>query len=498
MHNIIRRCFGKVINGFRGLRGTMDLRKWLSKVEEMGQLQVVEGADPELEIGVLTELNAKRKGPALLFDRIKGHRKGYRLLTGALLNCNRMSLTLGVQGANTDRDLVEFLEEKTQEWETKAKDYSPQYVKRGPVMENTEVGEKVDITKFPAPRWNELDGGKYLGTGCAVITQDPDSKVINVGTYRIMIHDGKTLGLFIQPAHHGKIIMNKYHSKGKPCPVAVSFGHDPIMMVVGGSAIPYGVSEYNYAGAIRRKPVRVVKGPVTGLPIPADSELAIEGYCHPDEKKIEGPFGEYTGYYAGGEKEEPVLRVKAAYYRTEPILLGAISCKPPHDYSYLYCVMKSALVKDSLMKAGIPDVKGVWFHEASGANFFVAVSVKQRYLGHVRQAGHIAAQCQTAGGSLGRYVVVVDDDIDPMNLGEVIWAMGTRTDPERSIDIIKRAYSNRLDPVVPKGAKTFTTSRAVIDACKPFEWINDFPEVVSARKELKEQTLKKWSHLFQR
>jgi len=143
-----------------------------------------------------------------------------------------------------------------------------------------------------------------------------------------------------------------------------------------------------------------------------------------------------------------------------------------------------------------PDVKAVWYHEAAGVNFFVVVSIHQRFRGHARQVGFMAAQCQAAGNHLGRYVVVVDDDIDPTDLNEVIWAIGTRSNPEKDIDIMRNSYSSPLDPIYPDQGKIFFGSRAIIDACKPYDWIRDFPKVVQSSPVEKQQVIDKWPEIF--
>ena len=473
-----------------------DLRSWLSEIDGMGKLKVVDGADPHLELGILAEVNCKRRGPVMLFDNIKGHAKGFRIITGAILDAQRLGLTLGYSDIRTDQELVSRLEGKVIEWERRSSEFPAKEVSEGPLLENRSYGNDVNLLKFPIPKWHEHDGGRYLGTGCIVITQDPDTGVVNLGTYRLMVHDEKTLALHISSAHHGALNVKKYHARGEAAPIAVSFGHHPLFLVLGGMSIPYSMSEYGFVGAIAGKPVPVVPGEITGLPLPADSEFTIEGLCPPDEMREEGPYGEYTGYYASGTGKEPVIHVKALYHRNDPIILGAMPARPPHDYSYFMSAMKSANVKDALKKDGIPDVKGIWYHEVSGINFFTVVSIKQRYPGHARQAGFMACQCRAGGTSMGRYVVVVDDDIDPSDLDQVIWAISTRSNPEKDIDIIRNTYTGPLDPIYPKREKISFGSRAVIDACRPFDWINEFPRVVQSSDEEREKVLKKWKGLF--
>ncbi|MBI2304856.1 MAG: UbiD family decarboxylase [Chloroflexi bacterium] len=480
----------------RGGRDYQDLREWLALVAEIGMLRAVRGADWNLEIGTLAELNAKReRAPSLLFDEIKDYPPGYRVTTGALLNAATLGLALRLPTEYSDRELVEALREKIPEWEAKAEEYPPQFVERGTVTENMDVGKAVDLLKFPAPFWHELDGGRYIGTGCAVITRDPDTGLVNLGTYRIMLHDKTCVGFYASPGKHGNIHRAKYHARGEPCPVAISLGHDPLLLAVGAVEIPLGVCEYNYAGAIRGKPMRVIKSDVTGLPIPADAEVVIEGWCPPSEERLEGPFGEWTGYYAGGREPAPIINVAAVRYRDSPIILGCPPNRPPNDHSYLTCVFRSALLHEALVKAGVPDVRGVWRCEAGGSRLWVVVSIKQRYAGHARQAGFVAAQCQQ-GAYLGRYIIVVDEDIDPFNMNDVIWALSTRSDPEKDIDFVRRAWSSRLDPMIPKPAAGYFNSRAVIDACRPFEWMRDFPKVSEASPEVAQRVREKWREVL--
>ncbi|MGH7817940.1 MAG: UbiD family decarboxylase [Candidatus Binatia bacterium] len=417
-------------------------------------------------------------------------------MTGSIANTKRLSVTLGYRDIANDQELVARLEGKMNEFERKAADFSAEEVAHGSVLENRYKGEDINLLELPAPKWHEYDGGRYIGTGCIVITKDPDSGRVNFGSYRLMLQDKKTVTLHMSPAHHGAINIKKYHERGEAAPVAVSLGHHPLYLVVAGMGIPYGISEYNYLGAIMGKAPAVIRGELTSLPLPASSEIAFEGYCPPGQLRDEGPFGEYTGYYASGRGKEPIIDIKTIYHRDNPINLGASPGRPPHDYSYMLSLMKSVSVKESLVKDGIPDVRGVWYHESAGVNFFVVVSIRQRYPGHARQAAYVTAQCQAAGNHLGRYVVVVDEDIDPSNLEEVIWAIGTRSNPEKDFDIIRNTYSSPLDPIYPDQGKIFFGSRAVIDACKPYDWIAEFPKVVESSPEEKHRVIDKWPELF--
>jgi 4-hydroxy-3-polyprenylbenzoate decarboxylase len=231
-------------------------------------------------------------------------------------------------------------------------------------------------------------------------------------------------------------------------------------------------------------------GEVTRLPFPAHAEIAIEGFMHPGETKPEGPFGEWLGYYGNRTEDTPVVRVEKVYYRNDPILCCARPGRPPTDYSLAKCVYLAATIWDHVEKAGLPNVKGVWCSEPGIGRFFNVIAIKQAYPGHARQALFLASQV-LGGAYIGRFVVVVDDDIDPTNIFDVIWAMATRCDPEKSIEIIRRCWTGALDVVIPRESKGHS-SRALIDACKPYERRGEFPPIAESSEELKAQVREKW------
>ncbi len=477
-----------------------DLRAWIEKARAIGQLHDVQGADLRFELGAITDLNAKQRGPALLFGGFAGFPTGSRVLTGSMLNARTLGLTLGIDEELPTIALTNRMAETLRDVERRAAEYPMEYVGDGPVLENRATGDAVDLRSFPTPTWHELDGGAFLGTGCLQIHRDPESGWVNVGTYRVQTQGPNTAGNFIARGHHGGIIRGKYWDRGERCPVVIVFGSHPLFMVLGGLEVPAGVDELSWIGAIAGQRVPVIRGPVTGLPIPADAEIAVEGFVAKGDLQDEGPFGEFTGYYAGGRKPESVIRVEALYYRNDPIVLGAPPSRPVHDYSFSASVLRSALVKESLRKAGVPGVQGVWIAEAGGSRLWLVTSIRQQYAGHAAQAANLAVQCQ-AGGMMNRYSIVVDEDIDPSNHEDVIWALSTRSDPATDIDVIRQCWSNPLDPMIPsasKAAHRMWNSRAIINACRPWDRLQagDFPPVAEASPALLAATRKKWANLF--
>lgn len=469
-----------------------DLREFLERAERAGELLRISGADWNLEVGTLAEIVNGAKlsdAPALLFENIPGYPLGHRLLSGGTNSSKRLALTLGFPVPAGPMDVVRAYRDRMQ----KHQPIPPRLVETGPILENIDRDDDVDIFKFPIPLLHELDGGRYIGTDDLVIMRDPEQGWINIGTYRAMAQSKNRVGLWMSPGKHGRQIREKYFKQGQPCPVLISCGHDPMLFLAGGNELRFGLSEYDYSGGHRGLPFDVVPSELHGLPMPAHSEIVLEGEMLPDETMPEGPFGEFTGYYAGGKSNQPVVRIRRVYYRNNPILTMATPLVPPSDFSFSKCVMKAGMIWNEVERAGLGGVEGVWCHEAGGARMFNIIAIKQAYPGHSKQAAMLAANCQS-GAYLGRFVVVVDDDIDPTDLFQVVWAMSTRCDPVEDIDFIRKTWSGPLDPRIPRG--TSTNSRAVIDACRPFEMIKDFPPVARATPEQRQKVAAKFADIL--
>ena len=472
-----------------------DLRTFLAAVEEGGEVKHVAGARWDRELGAVTEVLYREKvdkSPLLLFDEVPGYGKGMRCLYGMLGSPLRLALGLGIDPAQSGdrRTMLDTYRSRIKRQEP----IPPRIVDDGPVMENIDCDGDVDLLKFPVPIHHEHDGGRYIGTACGVVTRDPDSGRVNIGTYRVQVNGPDVATSYISNGKQGRIQRDKYLKAGKPCPMAIIVGIDPATYIAARYTLSDQVPELDWAGGLVGRPIDCIEGELTGLPFPANSEIVLEGEVLPDETAMEGPFGEWTGYYAGEAREEPVIRIKRVYYRSNPILTCAASQKPPHSHLFERCFIRSAGLLDSLEGAGIPDVTGVWVHQAGAGRTFVVVAIKQRYFGHANQVGLVASQVNPTG-YVGRYVVVVDDDIDPTDIHDVIWAMGTRTDPKTDFTILERNWSSRLDTMVTD--EKLYNSRVVIDACIPYERLETFPRVAQTSPELAAEVRARFPDVFE-
>ncbi len=463
-----------------------DLRGFIDAARQVGELKEFHRAHWDLEIGCLSELMAERAGPMLLFDEIPGYPTGFRVLSNFLSTPKRFAMAAGIP---LDATRLEML----QTWKDKLKNLRfipPQHSKDGPVVENVLRGDQVNVELFPAPKWHEHDGGRYIGTADMVIVKDPESDWVNMGTYRACIQGRDRLSLWMIADRDGRRIASKYWASGKSCPVAIVLGLEPGTWLAAPMKLKPGISEYDFAGGIRGEPVEVISGPITGLPVPAHAEIVFEGEIPPPEQEsvAEGPFGEWPGYYAH-QGQEPVMRVEQIMYRNDPILLGFPPLLPTSMDSGI--PTSAARLWEHLENCGIPNIRGVWSH---CRYLLAAISISQSYPGHSAQTLLAAASIQYGPG-MDAYYIVVDEDIDPTDLRQVLWAMCTRVDPRTQVQIVTSCTSN-LDPRLSPESKSrgdLTMGRMLIDACRPYAWRDRFPRPNRFGEEIRRQVWEKWS-----
>jgi UbiD family decarboxylase len=473
-----------------------DLREWLSEADKLGEVKTVLGASWQEEIGLASDVVIPSDdGPAIIFDEVPGCPKGFRLLINVFAG-KRRAMTLGFPQELSKQELSQAYFEHYQK---KQQHIPPVIVEDGPIFQNILTGDAVDITKFPTPIWHANDGGRYIGTGCYSVTMDPDERWINVGCYRAMIQDQRSVSLLIVPGKHGYMHREKYFRRGEKMPLVIVAGGDPLFFFMAGTEHPYGLCEYDIVGGMRRKPVELVRGKLTGLPFPASAEIVLEGFLNNDNRKNEGPFGEWTGYYASDESAQPVLEIEAVYHRNDPILLGVPPLGGGSDEMARYrAIMRSAMLKHELQNAGVPDISQVWCHEVGASRMLHGIAIKQRYPGHAKQAGVLASSCgSTVYGC--KMVIVVDDDIDVSNFEQLMWAMVTRCDPATSIDILRRMRTSPADPrLLPeqRKMKDLTNSRMVVDATRPYDWRDKFPRVNAPSPESARKGREKFGYLL--
>jgi 4-hydroxy-3-polyprenylbenzoate decarboxylase len=358
------------------------------------------------------------------------------------------------------------------------------------------IGDEVDVTIFPAARHWPGDGGPYIGTADAVITRDPDAGWLNVGCYRQMVHDRNHVGLYLSPGKDARLHIERYWSRNEPCEVVAVWGVDPAMFIAASQTFPKTVSELDFIGGIIGRPVELVKGQVGSLPYPARAEIVMEGIIHPNAMKLEGPFGEFTGYYGRPEDLAFLVEVKAIHYRENPILTHALMADyPANECSLLYSIARSARIWNDLDKLGVPGIKGVYCHPAAAGGFaMTVVSLEQRYAGHAPQTLALAAQVP-GGAYFSKWIIAVDDDVDPSNVNQVLWAMATRCHPAEDIDILRQTWSTWLDPTQNPPEERPYGSKALVNACMEHRYLKSFSKRTKIRRAVYEEVAAKWQTL---
>lgn len=479
-------------------RPIQDLREWLDRAEGIHELiQIDKPVDRDEEMSAITYLVAKQNpSPAILFDNPRGYEDspiGARMLWNILgPSPKRIALTIEEPPETPTLELIRRLKEKM-------KDRIPPRevpAAEAPVYENTLAEDDIDLEQLPIPRHWPLDGGRYAGTADAVFTRDPDSGYLNVGTYRMMLQGKREVGLYLSPGKDARLHITRCWEKGESIPVAAAWGIDPLFMLVGSQTFPKNVSEYEFAGGIKGEPIPVVRAQTSDLLLPANAELVVEGVIRPDSVKTEGPFGEFPGYYGRPEAGCPLVDVTRVHYRTRPVLTNAIMADYPScEQSGFFAVIRSARIWDDLDKLGIPGVQGVYAHPAGAGGFGMTVlSLEQRYAGHAAQCLALAAQVP-GGAYYTKWIIAVDEDIDPTDMDQVIWAMSSRCNPVEDLDVLRNTWSTWLDPTQNPPEERPYGSKALINACKEHRYLPVFSKRTTLRREMYDQVARRWKEL---
>jgi 4-hydroxy-3-polyprenylbenzoate decarboxylase len=472
-----------------------DLREWMQAVERIGQLRrITAPVSRNEEMGAITYLaHQEINAPALFFENITGSPKGYRALWNPIgSSVDRFALAIGEPTGLGVMDLI-------QRCKTKLTNPIPPVVVDGTataVNENHQRDEKVDIRDFPAARHWAGDGGEYIGTCDAIITRDPDGGWLNVGTYRQMVQGKNQVGLYLSPGKDARLHIERYWSRNEPCEVVMCWGIDPAMFIAASQTFAKTVSELDYVGGLRGRPVELVKGEATSLLYPAHVEIAVEGVIRPGSQKLEGPFGEFTGYYGRPEDLAFLVDITAVHHRDDPIVTHALMADyPANECALLYAVARSARIWNDLDRVGVPGVKGVYAHPAAAGGFaMTVVSIEQRYAGHAPQVLALAAQVP-GGAYFAKWIIVVDEDVDPSNTNQVIWAMSTRCNPVEDIDILRQTWSTWLDPTQNPPEERPYGSKALINACMEHKYITQFSKRTKVRRSVYESVTRRWRDL---
>src|SRR5690242_8459906 len=301
----------------------LTLRDLLSESQSMGELKKITAPiDWNEEMGALNYMVAQdEKSPVLWFQNVKDAKYG----SSAVMNLfgmgkDRIALSLGLPKGRSISELIQFTKNNF------GRTVPPRMTSgdKAPVNEVILEGNDIDLNAFPSPKMWPRDGGRYLGTWDVLATRDIEDGHMNLGTYRQMIHGPKELFCYWSPGKDARLQAERYWNQNKPFPVAAVYGCDPLMLIVGCQTVAKTESEYDYIGGLVNEPVDIFHSDLTGLDLPASAEIIIEGFMEPGNYGMEGPFGEFTGYYGRPEAQTPIIDVKRVRFRKNPVLTCAL------------------------------------------------------------------------------------------------------------------------------------------------------------------------------
>ena len=424
-----------------------DLREFIARLERERELKrIAAEVDVDLEITEITDRVSKAGGPALLFEKPRSHKDGTSyavpLLINALGTRRRLELALEV-GSIEDvaRRIEGWLEMRPPEGVLdKVKllprlaelgSFFPKSVKTGPVKEVVER-ENFSLAKLPIMKCWPQDGGRFI-TFPMVVTRSPKNGRRNVGCYRMQVYDERTTAMHWQihkgGAEHFRWLERQ--GRGRKMDVAVAIGADPVTMLSGVLPLPADLDEFLFAGFLRQEPVELVKCETVDLEVPANAEIVLEGYVDLDDIRVEGPFGDHTGYYSLEDKF-PAFHITCVTHRKDPIYVSTIVGPPPmEDYWMGYAVERIFL---PLARKQMPEVVDMHMPAEGIFHNLMIISIRKSYPGHARKV--MNAVWGLPGAMFTKCIVVVDHDVDVRNLREVAWKAFNHIDPERDIQFV--------------------------------------------------------------
>jgi len=434
-----------------------NLRNWISEIEQIYSdelLRVKQTISPsKFEASVILEiLERKSRYPAVLFENLSdlnGEPTSFRLIMNVFASLKKIGLALGLK----DPSRIEIMN-RYMNGQSLSKDVV--VVKHRPaVKEVIWKGRDVNLYKLPVPRINEMDGGPYLTP--LVIARHPDTGRYNLSWNRCMIIDKSHLGIWMSPRHLWSYFMIA-ERKDRNLPVALVLGHHPALFLAGAGLTKMIDDEYRVAGGILGEGVEVTASETYGedLLIPAESEIVIEGEIVKYKRTIEGPFGEFTGY-TGPQRLSWLIEAKSIIARKDGIIVNVFAGHQDNLYAH-YPIQADIFTN---VKSVLPNVIDVAWLDL-GTPHTMAISLKKNAEGEQLRAAMAALSLS----NFIKMVVLVDEDIDPGNSKQVLWAISTRVQPDKDINILKGIQGQVLDPSLEHEIKG---SGMIIDATKPLD-----------------------------
>ncbi len=481
------------------MRAYRDLQEFLGELEKQGELlRIKEEVSTYLEITEITDRVVKRKGPALFFTKVKECK--IPVITNLFGSEKRICLALGVNSLEElAKRLLEFLQIRPGEGLFgklkllpklfQAKNFFPKLVEKAPCQEIILQGKAVDLFKLPIIHCWPEDAGRFITLPC-VITKDPETGIRNVGMYRMQVFGPNQTGMHWQMHKVGAKHYQKAERLGQRLPVAVALGPDPAVIYSATAPLPEEVDEYLLAGFLRGKPVELVKCLTVPLEVPANSQIVLEGYVEPFARRIEGPFGDHTGFYTE-PAPFPVFTVQLITMRKDAIYPATIVGKPPQEDAYLGKATERLFLP--LIRMVLPEVVDINLPVEGVFHNFCFISIDKRYPG---QAFKVAQAIWGLGQLMfSKFVILFDKHVNVHDLAEVLFYLGANVDPSRDILIVKGPV-DELDHAV---STVGFGGKVCIDATTKMKeegYTRTWPKEVTMSPEVKRKIDKIWEKIW--
>ncbi len=455
-------------------------------------IRIKEEVSTELEITAITQEVVRAEGPALFFEKVRGHK--IPVITNLFGSFRRINMAFGVESIEElVKRVEEFIEFKQVEgflgklrllpklWQ--AKNLFPKKVEKAPCQEIIFKGEEIDLHKLPILKCWPKDAGPFITLPC-VITKDPETGVRNIGMYRMQVFDKRATGMHWQMHKVGAKHYRKAEAMGKRLPVAVAIGPEPSVIYAAIAPLPEDIDELLLAGFLKGAPIEVVPCLTVPLEVPAQSQIVLEGYVEPYERKMEGPFGDHTGFYTPQEPY-PVFNITCITMRKDALYPATIVGKPPQEDCYLGKLTERLFLP--FIKKILPEVVDINLPWEGVFHNLAFVSIEKRFPGHAFKVAH--ALWGLGQLMFTKIIVVFDKEVNIQDLKEALFYLCANVDPARDIQIVK----GPIDVLDHASSEVGFGGKMCIDATKKWKeegYQREWPEPTDLPPEIKEKAKK--------
>lgn len=431
-----------------------DLQGFIKLLEQKGNLRRIKTlVDPNLEIAEIANRMLQSGGPALLFEHVKGspYPLAINLMGTVERVCWAMNMehpteleTLGKklallyqprppkklsQAVELGRALFDVIKAKPD------RDLFP------PCQQVVLKGDEVDLTQLPLLRVYPGDADKVITLGL-MITKDPETRIVNVGVYRLQLQSKHTMTVQWLSVRGATRHLRKAAEMGKKLEVAIALGVDPLVIMAAATPLPVDLSEWLFAGLYGGRGINLAKCKTVDLEVPADSEFVLEGTITPGETAIDGPAGDHMGYYGGVNEAAPLIRFHCLTHRQNPVYLTTFSGRPPKEDAMMALALNR--IYTPILRQQVPEIVD-FFLPMEGLSYKIAViAIDKAYPGHARRAA-LAFWTALPQFNYTKFVVVVDKDINVRDPRQVVWAITSKVDAVRDVFILPDNHFDSLD-----------------------------------------------------